>query len=97
MKRVAGKTLLLVLSRNYYHFLIEEIPRVAIAERAGFPLEIFDQILMYSPMHASQRMVCDRLSIGLERIVPLENNPHVECENLYFTTGPWHYGSAFDG
>jgi hypothetical protein len=43
VKPIGGKTLLLVLSRNYYHFLIEELPRIRIAEQAGFPLEFFDQ------------------------------------------------------
>jgi len=95
VKRVQGNILLLVLDRNYYHFLIEEIPRIRIAEWAGFPLEFFDHILMYSPMHASQRTVCDRLNIELKRIIPLESNSHVECQRLYFTTPPWRYGSAF--
>ena len=95
LKRIPGKTLLLVLKRNYYHFLIEEIPRVRIAELAGFPLESFDHFLMYSPIHASQRILCDRLGIESGKIVALENSPHVECEEFYFTTGPWHYGSVY--
>jgi glycosyl transferase family 61 len=95
LRRVPGKSLLLVGNRNYYHFLIEEIPRVRLASQAGFLLDDFDHVLMYSPVHASQRIVCDRLGIEREKIIPLESTSHVECAELYFTTGPWNYGRTF--
>jgi hypothetical protein len=95
LTRVPGKSLLLVGNRNYYHFLIEELPRVWLARQAGFEIGQLDHIVMFSPAHESQRTLCKRLEIDENKIVPLERFPHVECEELYFTTGPWNYGAAY--
>jgi glycosyl transferase family 61 len=95
LRRVSGKSLLLGGSRNYYHFLIEEMPRVWFARQAGLEIDDFDHVIMFSPKHDSQRVVCERLGIDLSRIIPLEKTSHVECEELYFTTPPWNYGRSF--
>ena len=91
----SGKSLLLVGQWNYYHFLIEEMPRIWIAKQAGFEISDFDHFIMFSPIHASTRIVCERLGIKREKIIPLEKVQHVECEEFYFTSGPWHYGRTF--
>ena len=95
LRRFSGKSLLLIGDRNYYHFLIEQIPRVRLASQAGFRLNDFDHIIMFSPIHDSQKVVCERLGVDRARIIPLEEAPHIECEELYFTTGPWNYGRSF--
>jgi FkbM family methyltransferase len=95
LRRFSGKSLLLIGDRNYYHFLIEQIPRIRLASHAGFKLNDFDHIIMFSPMHDSQKVVCGRLGVDRARIIPLEETPHIECEELYFTTGPWNYGRSF--
>ena len=95
LTRVRGKALLLVGNRNYYHFLIEELPRVWLVRQAGFDLGAFDHILMFSPLHESQRTLCTRIGIDPKRIVPLENVPHVESKELFFATPPWHYGATY--
>jgi hypothetical protein len=95
LHRVSGKSLLLVGDSNYYHFLIEEIPRIWLASEAGFKINDFDHIIMFSPVHRSTQLVCERLGISKEKIISLEKWRHIECEEFYFTTGPWHYGRAF--
>ena len=95
LRRFSGKSLLLIADRNYYHFLIEQMPRIRLASQAGFMLNDFDHIIMFSPMHDSQQVVCDRLGVDRARIIPLEEISHIECEELYFTTGPWNYGRSF--
>jgi hypothetical protein len=95
LTRVPGKSLLLVGNRNYYHFLIEELPRIWLAREAGFELENFDHILMFSPLHDTQKTVCNRLGIEQAQIVPLEHAAHVECEELYLATMPWNYGPTY--
>jgi hypothetical protein len=95
LTRVPGKSLLLVGNRNYYHFLIEELPRVWIARQAGFEIGQFDHIVMFTPLHESQQTLCNRLGIDVKKIVPLERFPHIECEELHFTTGPWNYGPTY--
>jgi len=95
LHRVSGKSLLLVGQWNYYHFLIEEIPRIWLASEAGFKINDFDHIIMFSPIHRSQQLVCERLGISTEKIVPLEKLQHIESEEFFFTTGPWHYGRTF--
>src|SRR6516165_6935387 len=80
LHRVSGKSLLLVGQWNYYHFLIEEIPRIWLASEAGFKINDFDHIIMFSPIHPSQQQVCERLGISMEKIVPLEKLQHIESE-----------------
>jgi capsular polysaccharide biosynthesis protein len=50
---------------------------------------------MFSPVHPSTRVVCERLGIQKEKIIPLEKLRHVECDEFYFTSGPWRYGRTF--
>ena len=95
LRHLPGKSLLLVCNPNYYHFLIEEFPRICLARRAGFALEMFDHLLMFSPVHDSQKTLCRRVGIDPQKIAPLERTPHVECEELYFATMPWDYGPTF--
>jgi hypothetical protein len=95
LSRFPGKSLLLGGDSNYYHFLITEIPRIWLAGQSGFKIDDFDHIIMFSPIHDSQQVVCDRVGIRKEKIIPLEKVPHMECEELYFTTGPWHFGRQF--
>ena len=94
-RRFAGKSLLVVGKPNYYHFLIEEIPRICLARQAGFKVADFDHIIMYTPMYDSQRVVCERLGVDHARIIPLEKRAHIQCDELYFTTLPWNYGRSF--
>ena len=54
LRRFSGKSLLIGGTRNYYHFLIEEIPRLWLARQAGFKIDDFDHLIMFSPMHDSQ-------------------------------------------
>jgi capsular polysaccharide biosynthesis protein len=95
LTRVKGKSLLLIGDTNYYHFLIEENPRVWLANQAGFKLDDFNHLIMFSPVHEAQWVLCDRLGISKERILPLEQVSHVECKEFYFTTGPWNYGHSY--
>ena len=94
LRRFSGRALLLV-GFNYYHFLIEEIPRIWLASEAGFKINDFDHIIMFSPIHRSPQLVCERVGISKEKIIPLEKLQHIECEEFYFTTMPWHYGRTF--
>jgi capsular polysaccharide biosynthesis protein len=50
---------------------------------------------MFSPLHDSQRTLCSRVGIDPKKIVPLEKVPHVESEELFFVTPPWHYGATY--
>ncbi len=92
---VPGRSLLLVGSRNYYHFLVEDLQRIWLAREAGIELNSFDHILMFSPFHEFQKTLCDRVGIDLAKIIPLEQVPHVGCEELFMTTMPWDYGPTY--
>jgi capsular polysaccharide biosynthesis protein len=75
--------------------LIEEMPRVWLASQAGFKIEDFDHLIMFSPIHDWQKVLCERLGIDSAQIIPLEKTSQIECEELYFTTLPWNYGQSF--
>jgi capsular polysaccharide biosynthesis protein len=75
--------------------LIEEMPRVWLASQAGFKIEDFDHLIMFSPIHDWQKVVCERLGIDSAQIIPLEKTSQTECKKLYFTTLPWNYGQSF--
>jgi hypothetical protein len=60
----------------------------------GFCTSEYD-LVMFSPLHDSQRILCTRVGIDPKKIVPLEKVPHVESEELFFVTPPWHYGATY--
>ncbi|UPL50269.1 glycosyltransferase family 61 protein [Hymenobacter sublimis] len=73
-------------SGNYYHWLIDSLPRLYLVREAGL-LDAVDYFLVYDK---SKRFVLDTmgaLGIGPERLVDVTTNPHVRARCLLATPG----------
>lgn len=67
-----------VMSYNYYHWLLEALPRLALYEQAGIAVDRF-----YAPTRfAFQRAFLQLAGIGPERIEPATTNRHLVAERL---------------
>ena len=83
--RVAGRSLLLdarTHSQNYFHWLIEALPRVEFARTAGWKVADFDHVLVSrarSPFHTETLGIA---GIDPSKIVDTSAHPHVECDEL---------------
>lgn len=79
-RRVTGclATLSCVMPYNYYHWLLEAIPRIALYERAGVPIDRF-----YAPVrYAFQRDLLALAGISRDRIIPATTTSHVVADRL---------------
>ena len=83
--RVAGRSLLLdarTHSQNYFHWLIEALPRVEFARSAGWTAADFDHVLVSrarAPFHGETLGIA---GIDPSKIVDTSAHPHVECDEL---------------
>jgi capsular polysaccharide biosynthesis protein len=89
--RVPGRSLLLDVkthSDNFFHWLIEAVPRFRIAQRAGWNTADFDHVLVSNPGKAFHTETFARFGVASHRILDTAQHPHVECEELVAVTEP---------
>lgn len=80
-----GRALLLdarTHSQNYFHWLIEAIPRIAFAQDVGWTLADFDHILVSNPRRPFHQETFALTGIDPAKIVDTAAHPHVECDVL---------------
>lgn len=79
-RRVKGcvATVACVMPYNYYHWLLEAIPRLALYERAGVSVDRY-----YAPFRfAFQRDLLALAGISPDRIIPATTNRHIVADSL---------------
>jgi len=65
-------------NQNYYHWLVEALPRLDLYERSGLPIDRF-----YTPIHTRfQRETLALLGISRDRIVPATRQAHLAPARL---------------
>jgi len=101
-RHLPGRSLLLDVkthSQNYFHWLIEAVPRFQLAERAGCAPGGFEHVLVSSPSMAFHTETFARFGLAPERIVDTAAYPHVECDELVVATEPamFAYDAAVAG
>lgn len=79
-------------SGNYYHFLIDTLPRLELLRRSGLNLQDFDHILMHPPKTAFEREGLERFGIDPQKIRALGAQEHLEFDQLTVTSNFWRFG-----
>jgi capsular polysaccharide biosynthesis protein len=80
-----GRTLSLITpeaANNYHHWMIDLLPRAGLAERAGWDLGSFDQILIKDRGHPYQQETLRRIGIDESRLIRVRENDHFQAETL---------------
>ncbi|MBX0290434.1 glycosyltransferase family 61 protein [Hymenobacter sp. HSC-4F20] len=73
-------------SGNYYHWLIDSLPRLHLVREAGL-LDAVDYFLVYDKSKRFVQGTMAALGIGPERLVDVTENPHVRARCLLATPG----------
>lgn len=84
-RRVAGRALYLVTAEatdNYHHWMIDLLPRIGAAERAGFPVSSFDHIILNHSNRAYQWETLQQLGIRREQIVQVNSALRLQPDEL---------------
>jgi len=80
-----GRSLLLdarTHSQNYFHWLIEAMPRIAFAQNVGWALADFDHVLVSNPKRPFHQETLALAGINPAKVVDTAIHPHVECDIL---------------
>jgi len=84
-RRLAGRALYLITPEaagNYHHWLIDLLPRVGIAEAAGFVASEFDFVILHSATRPYERETLQALGIKPARVVVLGSGDRVQPDEL---------------
>jgi len=89
--RLEGTTLSLATDwadTNFYHLLVDAVPRLHLFEAAGFRLDEVDRVYIPSLDSAPARAVWARLGLPSDKVVFTRDHPVVWCRRLIATTFP---------
>jgi len=75
-------------SNNYYHFLLDAIPRLHLFEKAGFSLNDVDYILMNQPMSPNAWDIFEQMGIDESKCVWAQKGKGIQAKMLIATTHP---------
>ncbi|OON66058.1 glycosyltransferase family 61 protein [Hymenobacter sp. CRA2] len=70
---------------NYYHWLLDSLPRLHLVEQAGLLAEV-DYFLIYNRQHRFAVEMLRELGIPEERIIDVQDNPHLRARRLIVTS-----------
>jgi capsular polysaccharide biosynthesis protein len=96
LKRFKGKTLVIPsLPNNYFHFLLEEAPRLTALRRTNLRFEDFDQILLFASSLPARQQFVDQLGIAKKcSLLFLEENDYIQSDELFVFNPPgWELSS----
>ena len=96
-KLLKGKTLMLATlgaDTVYFHWMLDLIPRIDVAEKAGHALADFDHILINPLSFQAQYETLKLLNIQFEKLVFVNEQDHYECEQLLVPSLIFHNPSA---
>jgi capsular polysaccharide biosynthesis protein len=85
LRPLTGRTLSLVTPEarsNYHHWMMDVLPRAGLAQRAGWRLADFDQVLINAAGLPFQREGLARLGLKAERVIEVDAHTHLELELL---------------
>jgi hypothetical protein len=86
VKYLDGRTFFLGGWNNYYHFLTEDLTNFVALEKLGGSWENFDHVLVSRPSKPFQKELLCLMDIPQEKTRYLEEQNHVECEQLCFAS-----------
>jgi capsular polysaccharide biosynthesis protein len=85
LKRLKGRTLVVPsLANNYFHFLLEEAPRLIALGMAGFSFDDFDKIALFASSLPARQQFLEQLGIANgSSLLFLEEDEYIESDELY--------------
>jgi capsular polysaccharide biosynthesis protein len=89
-RKLPGRTLVLAapgaVNGNIWHYLFDSIPKIKIAQDAGFPLASFDWIVVNSLVGKIESNVLERLGIPRSKVIESTVAPLIRADELTFVT-----------
>jgi capsular polysaccharide biosynthesis protein len=85
LRRLEGRTLHLAnnwAELNYFHWMIEAMPKAEIFRRAGFSWDDVDHILMPVFRSPTADALVRAIGLPMEKVIRLENHHHFICDEL---------------
>jgi tetratricopeptide (TPR) repeat protein len=67
---------------NYYHWMVDILPRLALLQQSGFPLDQVNRFFLNSIRQPFQRDTLAALGIPLEKIVESDRQPFIQANCL---------------
>jgi len=84
---LAGKTLFLSNRSNYWHLLADELCDLSLLTKSGIKLNQFDHIVFEKSHFNAGKELQEIFGLNQVNQVSLQEQLHIECEELYFFTG----------
>jgi hypothetical protein len=83
--KVKGRSLIIAAkdaSSNYFHWMTDALPKIAITEKAGYKLGKLDTFIVSNDLLSFQQQTLSQLGIIKERTISLSTHSLVHCEEL---------------
>lgn len=77
---------------NYYHWMLDLLPRLDLIERGGVSLDSIDYFVINGYASRFQRDTLTHLGIGKDRILESQWHPHIQAEELIVPSLPGDTG-----
>lgn len=69
-------------AENYFHWMTDAIPKIAIAIKGGFNIETFDKILVSDNKLGFQQQTLNYLGISPTKVASLIDHDYIICKNI---------------
>lgn len=80
--------------QNYFHWMTDALPKLAIAEAIGYDKTAFDYFIVNSRQEAYQKQTLRSLEIPTEKIMALDEHPYLVCQSVLVTTATCASGNV---
>lgn len=89
-KKLTGKTLCLASTGgdNYYHWMIDVLPRINLINKAKMELSLFDNILINSRQKRFQIESMNQVGLPTEKLVAIKDRCRYQCQELWLPSLP---------
>lgn len=83
--KLSGLSLLLAADgaeSNYFHWLTDSLPKLAIVQKSNFKIEQFDHFLVSNRIETYQRESLKKLDLPDDKLISLKEHKNLKCESL---------------
>lgn len=89
-RQLPGRALVLAapgaVDGNIWHYLFDSMPKIKLAQDAGFRLDSFDWVVVHSLAGKIERKVLERLGVPNAKVIEARMAPWIQAEELTFVT-----------
>ncbi len=80
--------------RNYFHWMTDALPKLAIAKAIGYGISAFDYFVVNSRSQGYQQETLKALKIPAEKVIALDEHPYIKCQSLLATSATCDSGNV---